>query len=90
MPTVVGFVFDDENEEKIGRHGLVSDDLLAVLEGPHVVRRNRKHRPASYILVGRDHHGRCLAIPIEAAYDPLLWRPVTAWVCKASEEDWCP
>jgi hypothetical protein len=47
--------------------------------------RNRKGRRAPYLVIGEDHGGACIAIPIEPTYDEAIWRPVTAWPCKAHE-----
>ena len=83
---VDGFLVDDDNEDKFWRHGLAADDVLQVLDGPHIIERNRKERRASHLIVGRDHAGGCIAIPIEPTHDPTVWRPVTAWRCKDSEQ----
>ena len=82
---VEGFVIDDDNTEKFWEHGLYPEDVVEVLLFPRLVRRNRRDRRASHILIGRTEHGDCLAIPIEPTTEPGVWRPVTAWRCKASE-----
>jgi hypothetical protein len=78
-------VFDDDNIEKFWHHGLQPEDVIEVLLVPRVVRRNRKERRASHILIGRTQRGDCLAIPIEPTTESRVWRPVTAWHCKSSE-----
>jgi hypothetical protein len=55
-----------------------------VLDHFWIVIGNRAERAAPYILLGRDHQGRCLASPIVPTYDGI-WRPVTAWYGKRSE-----
>lgn len=87
---ILDFLFDDENEEKLWAHGLTLFSLLEVLEHPHMIRRNRKDRRGLYLVVGRDARGRCIAIPVEPTHVSTTWRPVTAWICKRSEEVWCP
>jgi hypothetical protein len=88
--TVAEFLLDDVNEDKCWEHGISSVRLLEVLENPHTIKRNRADRRGLHLLVGRDFQGRCIAIPIEPTHDPLTWRPITAWPCKQSEENWCP
>ncbi len=40
------FLFDDENEEKIGHHGLTLDGVAQILDNIHLVIPNRKNRPS--------------------------------------------
>jgi hypothetical protein len=72
-------------EDKLHAHGLTVEDVDSVLDRRYLLKRNRMQRRASHLLIGRDHHARCLAVPIVHLYDDV-WRPVTAWVCKLSEE----
>ena len=83
---VARLLIDVDNEAKFWDHGIVPEQVLSVLEHSFLVKRNRKRRRAAYLLIGRDEHGQCIAIPVESTHDPLAWRPVTAWYCKASEE----
>lgn len=76
----------DRVRDKIEERGISPDQLYAVLEGFRTVIRNRKHRTAPYVPLGRDDQGRCLAIPIVPTDDRYVWRPVTAWYCKPGEE----
>jgi hypothetical protein len=85
MPDAADFLFDDENENKIAAHRLTSRRVLQVLENKHIVVPNRRHRRASFLIVGRDNGGACISVPIERTRDPLVWRPVTAWFSKGSE-----
>ena len=87
LPSVAvdAFVIDDENEAKAWSHGLTPEQVTAALSYPRRVRRNRTARRASHLLIGRDHRGQCIAVPIEPTTDPIVWRPVTAWPCKPSE-----
>jgi hypothetical protein len=82
---ISGFLHDDENEDKYWDHGIVPEQIDDILANPHVIRRNRRNRRAPYMVVGVDRSGKCIAVPIEATYDPFIWRPVTAWYCKDSE-----
>lgn len=81
-------VIDDGNEDKFAAHGILALQVLQVLEGVHTIKRNRKRRRATHLLIGRDRQGRCIAVPIEPTPYRTVWRPVTAWYCKAHEESW--
>jgi len=82
--------FDDAVIDKLWAHGLQPSQVLAVLESRHVVKRNRSGRRATHLVIGRDAQGRCLAIPVLPTHDPMIWRPVTAWYCKPSEQALLP
>jgi uncharacterized DUF497 family protein len=84
-PLVYGFQFDDENCSKIEEHGLSVEQVEQVLGHRHLVVRNRKERRARYLILGRDDVGTCIAVPVEAKADEVIWRPVTAWRCKPAE-----
>ena len=85
MPIIAGFLFDDDNVEKLAFHRLSDEQVDQVLDSPYLVARNRKDQRASLLVIGRDHRGLCIAIPVEPTSDPEVWRPVTAWPCKTSE-----
>jgi hypothetical protein len=72
-------------ERKFWSHNINTDQVYAVLDHFWTVIRNRADRAASNILLGTDYQGRCIAIPINATEDPLIWQPVTAWYCKPRE-----
>jgi hypothetical protein len=82
---IADFVISQRAAAKMWAHRVSVDQLYDVLDNEYVVERNRLHRRAPYILLGRDNQGRCLASPIMPTDDPLIWRPVTAWYCKPSE-----
>jgi uncharacterized DUF497 family protein len=73
-PRITDFHIDDENREKFAAHGLTARQVGQILDGPHVVVRNRKRRRALYLVVGTDYGGACIAVPIEPTNDPLVWR----------------
>lgn len=85
MVVVTDLVIDDENVEKFWAHGLTPEQVLSVLASPFTVKRNRRRRRASLLLIGRDEHGQCLAVPLERTAQAGTWRPVTAWPCKPGE-----
>lgn len=76
--TIVDFLIDEDNIEKFWSHGLTALDILQVLEHPFRVKTNRKNRRATYLVIGRNHRGHCLAAPVEPTHDPQMWRLVTA------------
>ena len=84
-PIIEEFLIDDINETKIGSHGLSIRQIIQVLENKHIIIPNRKRRRGSYLVIGTDNGGNCIAIPVERTYDSRLWRQVTAWFCKDSE-----
>ncbi len=85
-PRIERFLIDDLNETKINSHGLSVHQIVQVLENKHIVVPNRKRRRGLYLVVGVDNGGSCIAIPVERTHDPKLWRPITAWYCKESEQ----
>jgi hypothetical protein len=89
-PLIQGFAFDEENEDEMAAHGVSPDQLLEVLDAPYRVKKNRRGRRASHLIIGRDRQNQCIAIPIEPTYDRVIWRPVTAWFCKPHEWGWLP
>jgi uncharacterized DUF497 family protein len=89
-PFVEDFAFDEENEEEMAAHGVSPEQLLQVLDRPYRVRKNRRQRRASHLIIGRDRQHQCIAIPIEPTHVRGLWRPVTAWYCKHHEWGWLP
>ena len=89
-PVIEALSIDDDNEEKFWAHGLSVIHILQVLDRPHRIKRNRNERRASHLVIGQDGQGRCIAIPIEPTHEHGVWRPVTAWFCKAHEESWLP
>jgi uncharacterized DUF497 family protein len=84
-PTIAEFLFDDVNEEKIARHGLSIRRVRQVLDNVHVIAPNRRARRGMYLVIGRDHGGAAITVPVEPTHDPKLWRPITAWPSKAHE-----
>lgn len=84
------FDVDDDNASKFAAHGISENQLRTVLDRPFRIIRNRAERAADYLLIGRDSSGVCLTIPIAPTSDPTVWRPFTAWRCKASERSKLP
>lgn len=89
-PWIEDFVFDDENEEEMAAHGISPDHVLQVLDEPFKVKKNRRSRRATHLIVGRDRQGQCIAVPVEQTHTRGLWRPITAWFCKPHEWGWLP
>lgn len=89
-PIIEGLAIDDDNESKFWVHGVTADEVLQVLDASHTIKKNRKDRRASHLIIGRDGQGRCLAVPVEPTRERTIWRPVTAWPCKPHEAAWLP
>lgn len=88
---ISGFHIDDDVEDKLAGHGVTIDAIFDVLEGEYRVKRNKKNRRATHVVIGHDRHGVCLLIFIEPTNDPATWRPVTAWYPdSAHQQAWCP
>jgi uncharacterized DUF497 family protein len=84
---IADFLFDDENEAEMARHGLTARRVLQVLDDEYIMIPNRRARRAAYLLIGHDHGGAFITIPVEPTHDPGVWRPVTAWPSKRHERD---
>ena len=69
---IEAFLFDDENEEKIGSHGLSTSQNMQVLDNMHVVLPNRKERRGLYLIIGRDNGGACISIPVESTHEDAV------------------
>jgi uncharacterized DUF497 family protein len=82
---VAVFVWDSDNEDKVGRHGLSSYRVDQVLQNPFHLQRNRRARAGTHLLIGQDNGGQCIAVPIQNTGVAGVWRPVTAWYCKPHE-----
>lgn len=62
-PRISDFLFDDENESKLDRHGLIPEQIVQVIRDPDFrVVRNRKGRRATHLVIGWDPAGRCLTL----------------------------
>lgn len=84
--TILDFYFDAENEDKLADHALTPRRVLQILDGKIVKAKNRKGGRGDYLVIGRDHGGTAISVPVEATHDPIVWRPITAWPSKAHEE----
>jgi hypothetical protein len=80
------FDHDAETEEKYAAHGLSARMVDQVLNNDYKIVPNRKDRAGTYLVLGRDDGGTCIAIPVRRGFDPGTWRPLTAWRCKDREE----
>ena len=83
--TILDLEFTAHAIDALGRRGIQPDDVLTLLTTRYIVKRNRKHRAASHVLIGYDWGGRCLATPIVPTDDPVVWRVITVWRCKPDE-----
>src|SRR5688572_30313025 len=67
--------------DKIWRHGVTPRQAGSVLSRRWVTTRNRTHRAAPYLLIGRDDRGRCLNMPIVPTDHP---RPLFRRIIRSS------
>ena len=75
---ILDFLFDEENEDKLAAHGVTVRQVLQLLENEHLVVPNRKGRRGLFLVIGVDHGGVCIAVPVETTPWPDTWRPITA------------
>ena len=85
-PTIEAFWIDNENAAKFAEHGLSVGQVDQMLDSAFVTLRNRSDRRGLYLVIGRDHGGMCIAVPIEPTHQRGVWRPITAWGCKRGEQ----
>jgi len=54
LPSVAveGFEIDEDVEDKLAGHGVSVDAIFEILEGPHLIRDNKRRRRASHALAG--------------------------------------
>lgn len=78
-------VWDEHNEEHIARHGVTPREVNQVVENPHIVVRNRKHRRGQHLMIGRTHGGRILIVPLAKTGSKDTWRPTTAYPATAAQ-----
>jgi hypothetical protein len=72
--------------DKAAAHGVSEEQMDEAAENGPLLRRNRKDGAGTHLVVGRDNRGQCIAIPVAATTTPNVWRAITAWPCKKSEE----
>src|SRR4051812_48863930 len=84
-PRITAFAWDDQNADKVTAHGISLEQADSMLDNPYALLPNRTCRRAPFAIIGPDDQSRCLTIPVLQTDDPFIWRPVTAWYCKASE-----
>lgn len=85
-PTILDFHFDAENEDEIAAHHLTPRRVLQILDGRIVKSPNKKGRRGAWLVIGRDHGGAAITTPVEPTHDPVVWRPVTAWLSAPQEK----
>ena len=84
-PPIDAFLYDDENEAEFAAHGLSVRQIDQILDNEYAVVENKKRRRGLYLVVGRDHGGRAITVPIHQTAQSGVWRPVTAWPSKQGE-----
>lgn len=86
MVHIAELEIDNDNEGELFRHGITAEELFQLLDDEYRVFRNRRHRAAQVLLIGRTHGGRVLTVPIASTHIEGRWRPVTGWDATAAEK----
>jgi hypothetical protein len=60
--------------------------FVEVLLRRYRLRPNEPGRGGSHVLIGRNRHGDCLAIPVQRDFLPGEWVAITVWRSDAEEE----
>jgi uncharacterized DUF497 family protein len=76
---VRALVWDEQNEEHIAEHGVTPREVNQMVENPHIVVKNRRHRRGQHLMIGRTHGGRVLTVPLTKTSLRDTWRPTTAY-----------
>lgn len=71
--------FDDLNIPHLTRHGVGLAEVIAALENPLMLRRNRHSRTAGYFVLGRSNGGRIIRVNFIYAAARRSARPISAW-----------
>jgi uncharacterized DUF497 family protein len=77
--------WDDENEAHMAKHGVTPREVNQMVENPHLLVRNRKHKRARLLMIGRTHGGRALCVPLAKTPEDHVWRPVTAFAASEAQ-----
>ena len=73
------FVWDDDNEEHLGRHHVYPEEAEEVFFNCYVITPNKKrHGPRRYRIVGRTNQGRRLLLVFEDMGASVA-RIITGW-----------
>lgn len=76
---ILYLAWDDENEEKLAKHGVPAERADEVGQGPYRILRNKRHRRGQVKMVGPDFGGSFWTIVLERTSQYGVWRPVTGW-----------
>jgi uncharacterized DUF497 family protein len=74
---IVEFEWDDDIEEKLGKRGIVKEDLDAMLQDRITVRRNKRSGSGDYQIRGRGVGGKHVRLVVARTSVPGRWTPVT-------------
>jgi hypothetical protein len=75
--------------EKLGGHGVSSDEARELLGNKHLTARNPSGPPGRNrrLLIGRTDGGRVVTLVLEPTIEPTTWLIVTGWESTASERN---
>lgn len=68
---------DDANEHHVIRHGVSVSEIEQVFENKPLVRRNRRHRSAAYVALGRTSGGSRVIVAFDL--EDGVAQPISAW-----------
>jgi uncharacterized DUF497 family protein len=80
-------VWDEANELHLAQHGVTTREVEQLLSNPHVVARNRTHRRAQHLLIGRTDGGRVLTVALAKTHETGTWRPVTGFTATEAQQE---
>jgi len=78
-------VWDEQNEKHIATHGVTPREVNQIVENPHIVVKNRKHRRGQLLMIGSTHGGRVLTVALARAKSKDAWRPTTAYAATDAQ-----
>ena len=83
---IVGFEFDENNENKLSDHKISTHDVRAVRDRDPLFFRNKKSGSGELVMIGLDSSGRLLTISLlQNQFDHEIWRPITGWESSKGE-----
>jgi hypothetical protein len=81
--------WDEDNLAELARHRLDRKTVEQVTEEQPRLRRNKKDRAATHMMIGPDRGGRRWVVCIvQVRGQPGLWRAITGWRAEPEDEEW--
>jgi len=81
--------WDEDNLAELARHRLSRKTVEQVTEGNPRLRRNKKDRAATHMMIGPDQGGGLWVVCIvQVPGQRGLWRAITGWRAEPKDEEW--